>query len=256
MTTRRQGTVYALIDPRDNKIRYIGKTEKPILARLASHLATPTNPVMRVWINALSLQGLTPRIEPIVTVPVALLEVEEKQQIERHAAEGHRLWNAPYYHQHLADLGQQPTTPTATAQFPDPALARWAYGPLARARLNGEAPAWLAVVTVVCGAPVFLTLLASRALLRALFCTRPGLLLLAVGGAGYTLWDVGFDAAVREVLLPQLPVAQWSEFWDAYMGGPLTKLATDSFWPLVAASTTVAGSAYAEIAKAAGLPSR
>lgn len=254
MTRTQQGTIYALIDPRDNKIRYIGKTEKPILARLASHLATPTNPVMRVWINALSLQGLTPRIQPIATVPVAQLEVEEKRQIEQHAAAGHRLWNAPYYHQNLADLGQQTTALPQRAQIADEGLSRWAYGPLARARVNGEAPAWLAFVTVVCGAPVFLALLVTRAVLRPLFCTRPGLRLLMAGAAGLVLWDAGFDAAVREVLLPQLPIAQWSEFWDAYMSGPLVKLATDSVWPLVMASVAVAGSEYAEIAKTAGLP--
>ncbi|QCX81066.1 hypothetical protein C9F11_37415 [Streptomyces sp. YIM 121038] len=251
MSPTRNGTIYALIDPRDNKIRYIGKTEKPVLTRLGSHLATPTNPAMRVWINALSLQGMTPRIEPLTTVPVPLLNHEEQLQIRRHADQGHRLLNFPYYRQHLADLGQAAPAPARVpnSAIPDVRLAAWAFGRLAKARANDTVPAWAAALIVTAGGPAYAAALLLRAVLRALLHTFIGNCLAALSAGGWILWDVGFDAAVREVLLPRLPVAQWSAFWDTYMAGPLAALALSFAWPAVAVSVFLAGTSYADVAK-------
>lgn len=114
--TNKTGTIYTLSDPRDGAVRYVGKTTKTLLDRLGGHLASPTNPAMRVWINALGGQGLTPHIEPVTTVPEDKLADEEGRQIRRHAKQGHRLLNSPYYHRNLADL--IPTPPGATAVEP------------------------------------------------------------------------------------------------------------------------------------------
>lgn len=252
MSRARTGTIYALIDPRDNKIRYIGKTEKPVLARLASHLATPTNPAMRVWINALSLQGLVPRIEPLATVPVPQLDHEEQQQIRRHADSGHRLLNAPHYHQNIADLGAPSTTPAAPhSRIPDAQLAQWTFGRLAAARTNRTLPAWAVALIVIVAAPAYTAALLLRAVLHALFHTLVGNCLAVLGAGGWILWDVGFDAAVRKVLLPRLPAEEWAMFWDAYMDAPLRELATSSLWPFIAVSVLLAAMSYGEVAEKA-----
>jgi len=146
MTRTRQGAVYALIDPRDNKIRYIGKTTQPVLTRLAGHLAQPTNPAMRAWINGLSLGGMIPRVEAVATASEAQLDAEEKRQISRHLKQGHRLLNAPYYQDHVADLSRPPAAESTTrvdkAEHWPPVmgLARLAFGRLARARAAGRVP--------------------------------------------------------------------------------------------------------------------
>jgi len=251
MTRTRQGAIYALIDPRDDKIRYIGKTTQPILTRLAGHLANPTNPGMRVWINGLTLGGLTPRIEVVATASEARLDAEEKRQISRHLKQGHRLLNAPYYQQHVADLSRpQPAEPAPQADEaqdwpPAMGLARLVFGGLARARAASRMPAWAAALIVVISAPLYLVLL----LLRALLNTRVGIYLVLLSGVGSILWDAGFDAAVRDLLLPRLPVEEWSMLWSAYVAPPLAELAPSLCWTVLVVAVVLAGASYAEVAK-------
>ena len=68
-------TVYALIDPRDDSIRYIGMTHNPD-QRLKEHLrGGGGNPPKRIWINELRQLGLVPTIQPIekgLSLPAAL----------------------------------------------------------------------------------------------------------------------------------------------------------------------------------------
>lgn len=60
------GTVYALIDPRDGKPRYIGQTKRPLAERLSGHLgSTRTQPRVRAWVAELRAAGLRPRIIPL-----------------------------------------------------------------------------------------------------------------------------------------------------------------------------------------------
>lgn len=99
-----EGSIYTLTDPRDGAIRYVGKTTKSLTERLAGHLASPTNPAMRLWINTLSAQRLVPVITSVSTVIEPQLDAEEQRQIKKHARAGHRLFNSPYYRQHLGDL--------------------------------------------------------------------------------------------------------------------------------------------------------
>lgn len=253
MSRTRQGAIYALIDPRDNKIRYIGKTTQPILNRLAGHLAQPTNPAMRVWINSLALQGLTPRIETVTTTTVARLDTEEQRQIHRHAKAGHRLLNGPYYRNHLADLIGQPALPQdlgpecRQGERLEVKVARQLFGRLAAARAERRVPAWTVAALVALGSPLFLALLILRglldiklvrALLFALACALP-------------FWESGFDRAVRDLALAWLPVEEWAALWTEYAAGPLRTLAMDSRWPLLVTSALMAGVAYSEVAKAA-----
>lgn len=53
-------TIYALIDPRDNTVRYVGKTYQPVKTRLAGHGGHVS--AACGWIKALRVLGLQPQI--------------------------------------------------------------------------------------------------------------------------------------------------------------------------------------------------
>jgi GIY-YIG catalytic domain len=94
MTKERTYTVYALIDPRDNSIRYIGIAEHPAI-RLEQHLqSSGGNIPKRQWINELRQLGLTPMMQPIETglsLPVAL--EHETMWIQHYLSAGIALVN-------------------------------------------------------------------------------------------------------------------------------------------------------------------
>lgn len=54
--------IYALIDPRDDSVRYVGVTNRPLNVRLSGHIKKPTNRGTRAWIADLSANGITPMI--------------------------------------------------------------------------------------------------------------------------------------------------------------------------------------------------
>lgn len=58
-------TIYKLIDPNTNQIRYIGLTFNELNQRLKSHLSEPGKSHKIYWINKLKKQGLKPIIESI-----------------------------------------------------------------------------------------------------------------------------------------------------------------------------------------------
>lgn len=219
------GTIYTLTDPRDDRIRYVGKTTKTATERLAGHLASPSNPAMRVWINALALQGLTPRIRTIATPSIDRLAAEEEKQIAAHARAGHRIFNAPYYHQNLADLYLSPKASAAARAANEPPknqidqYAHTAYGPLAAERAAGLKSAGRTAAEVVVRAP-FLALLYCWATLNV----KPVRALFFTGIAAAGLWEVGFDHLVREQVLPRLPVHEALAFWREYLERPATNL--------------------------------
>lgn len=91
MTTPTTGTIYALLDPRTNDVRYVGQTTKPIQVRLAGHLAAPA-PLVKAWIEDLAVEGRLPQIVPLrEDVPAEELGAAEKEEIEAHSARGEIL---------------------------------------------------------------------------------------------------------------------------------------------------------------------
>lgn len=87
------GTVYVLIDPRDNRVRYVGATTKTLKARLQGH-KTRAAARVEAWIDELAAGGLTPRIEPINEgVPESQLRDREREEITRRVIAGEPLLN-------------------------------------------------------------------------------------------------------------------------------------------------------------------
>lgn len=62
-------TIYVLIDPRDNEIRYVGKTNQKLRSRLLKHLRDKNRGHRHNWIAKLQRFGLQPRIEKLQEVP-------------------------------------------------------------------------------------------------------------------------------------------------------------------------------------------
>lgn len=244
------GTVYALVDPRDNTIRYIGKTEQPVHTRLGQHLAYPTNPAMRIWINVLGLQGMSPRSEVVATVPVHRLDIEEQRQIRRHAKAGHRILNSPYYHEHVDDLSNGPSVPEGPApaevqERPDQRVAWHLFGALARAQAEGRVSGWAVAFIVAASTPVYFALL----LLRPLLASKTGVRALLACAFGWICWESGFDRAVKDLVLARLPIGEMSALWASYGSAPMDTLASGLTWPFVIASVWMTGIAYWEVAE-------
>lgn len=254
MTRTSQGSIYALIDPRDNKIRYIGKTTQPVLTRLAGHLAQPTNPAMRAWIASLSLQGFIPRAEVVATASLTALDHEEQRQIQRHAREGHRLFNSPYYKEHLADLNRPATHAprakprSAAEEKPEWRMALRFFGPMVQARAQGRVPAWWAFCFVVLCSPVYFALLLARQLLGIRLVRG----LLFVMACGLPFWESGFDHAIKDLVLAHLPLQAGAELWATYGSGPSRELLHQMVGPVLFACIIGAGGAYHDVAEAQG----
>jgi hypothetical protein len=219
-----KGSIYTLTDPRDGTIRYVGKTTKTLPERLAGHLASPTNPAMRLWINTLASQRMLPLITLVTTAAQERLGAEEERQIRRHAGRGHRLFNAPYYHQHLNDLTapsatRKPNVALLSSEFPTslPAFYEKQYGALARVRITEKRTAVLVAAIVA--------LLAVGVVAYMLLRLRLVRFVAAASMVGLYLSGVGFDRLVREQLLPRLPVERIVALWDAYLAHPLMLVA-------------------------------
>lgn len=85
--------VYALLDPRDLQVRYIGSTSDP-KQRLESHLSQPLNDEMRAWFDELRSIGLLPRLMTLADAygPQPALKLENIYIFE-YAANGAQLFN-------------------------------------------------------------------------------------------------------------------------------------------------------------------
>lgn len=60
--------IYTLIDPRDNQIRYVGKTTQTLERRFNCHLYDNSKCKKTSWVKSLKLQGLQPIIKQIDSV--------------------------------------------------------------------------------------------------------------------------------------------------------------------------------------------
>src|SRR5260370_18737051 len=84
MTKERGYTIYALIDPRDSSIRYIGITDNPD-QRLKEHLrGRGGNPPKRNWVYELRQLGLVPIMQPLETVLSLPAALERESFLIRH----------------------------------------------------------------------------------------------------------------------------------------------------------------------------
>lgn len=61
-------SVYVLIDPRTDEVRYVGKTSKPLRVRLAGHMHDRGKYHRAYWVQQLVRQGYEPRIELVQEV--------------------------------------------------------------------------------------------------------------------------------------------------------------------------------------------
>lgn len=89
--------IYALTDPRDGKIKYVGKTVCALGKRLREHVSRSPKVSYRAgrWIQSLVKQGLTPRIELLMeTSSLAELNRLEVEYIAFGRALGLDLTNA------------------------------------------------------------------------------------------------------------------------------------------------------------------
>jgi len=89
--------IYALIDPRDNEIRYVGKTKNRLTTRLGQHIEDVVYKQERNWrthwIAELLRLGYRPRIELIQEVPDEFWRQAEPYWISYYRAIGCRLTN-------------------------------------------------------------------------------------------------------------------------------------------------------------------
>lgn len=88
-------TIYKLIDPNSNEIRYIGLTFNDLKQRLKSHYSENSKSHKSNWVKNLKLNGLKPIIEPIEENILSYDEVCEREiyWINKFKSEGHPLTN-------------------------------------------------------------------------------------------------------------------------------------------------------------------
>lgn len=88
-------TIYKLIDPVSNEVRYIGLTFNDLKQRLKSHCSEKSKSHKSNWLQNLKSQGLKPIIESIESNISSYDEVCEKEiyYIEKYKSEGHPLTN-------------------------------------------------------------------------------------------------------------------------------------------------------------------
>lgn len=79
------GIIYSLIDPSDNLIKYIGRTNRDLSIRLYEHINIFTNDKKSAWIKSLKLRGYDPFIE-------VLDEVEDTSFWEMYYISLYRSW--------------------------------------------------------------------------------------------------------------------------------------------------------------------
>lgn len=88
-------TIYKLIDPETNEIRYIGLTFNDLKQRLRSHCSEKSKSHKSNWVQLLKKKGLKPIIESIESDILSYDDVCEREifYIERYKSEGHKLTN-------------------------------------------------------------------------------------------------------------------------------------------------------------------
>lgn len=83
--------IYALVDPRTNRFRYIGKTIQHLNDRLLSHIHDKAKSHKTNWIASLLKIGLRPQIIPVQICPS---DDNSWQQVERYWISFFRAWSS------------------------------------------------------------------------------------------------------------------------------------------------------------------
>lgn len=86
-------TVYALVDPRDGRIRYIGVTVRTLKNRLRSHVSAREKNRKGYWVTHLKSLGLRPTIAELERVPLADGPAAESRWVTRLNEAGFDLLN-------------------------------------------------------------------------------------------------------------------------------------------------------------------
>jgi len=89
--------IYGLFDPRDYRLRYIGKADNPEF-RLLAHVRESMdmvgrNPIKETWISGLLTEGLMPSVEILEEVPVSQWQQVEQAWIKEAREKGLNLVN-------------------------------------------------------------------------------------------------------------------------------------------------------------------
>jgi len=88
-------SIYALVDPRDGRVRYVGKTEKTIEHRLKQHLNNRKDKTHKQnWFDSLFALGLKPSIVLIEKVSKRNWERNERYWIKYYNDRGFALTNS------------------------------------------------------------------------------------------------------------------------------------------------------------------
>jgi len=87
------GFIYALFDPRDDEVRYVGQTIYKLQKRLIEHYSAPRTALLRAWVQELAALGLKPGIKLLEEVPRNQLNIYENYWMGEMAYLGNNLLN-------------------------------------------------------------------------------------------------------------------------------------------------------------------
>ena len=111
-------SIYALIDPRDNSVRYVGKTTMTLAGRLSAHVSDchKRNNHRSNWIKLLLRLGVRPVIELIEEVPADVWEDRERYWIAHFIESGSALTNSTTGGEKGAEASQEVRAKMAAAK--------------------------------------------------------------------------------------------------------------------------------------------
>jgi hypothetical protein len=89
----RVGTIYKLLDPRNEAVRYIGQTTQTLKQRHRDHLRKNKSDGVLTWVEELRRLGMEPAMLVVTTCPVAQLDAEELRAIRTYRTAGANLLN-------------------------------------------------------------------------------------------------------------------------------------------------------------------
>lgn len=84
--------IYGLVDPRDNQIKYVGKSDHP-KKRLRQHLVDYSNQQKQQWVKELKAASLTPILLVLAEVAADEWDTQERYWIQKLQDEGCSLLN-------------------------------------------------------------------------------------------------------------------------------------------------------------------